>query len=395
MSYHAAKGSFADEIAGIKEAGLWKTERVIASDQKNDITLADGSNVINMCANNYLGLANHPDVKEAASDSLNTWGFGLASVRFICGTQGIHKTLEERVSRFLGMEDTILYAACFDANTGLFETILGPEDAVISDELNHASIIDGVRLTKASRAVYGHNDMGELEAVLKAHESSQRKLIITDGVFSMDGDIAPLDEVTALAEEYGAMVYVDDCHGEGVLGEGGAGIVDHFKLQGKVDFETGSFSKALGVQGGILAGTEMTRTHALNHSRSWLLSGSQPPGVAAAQKAAIEVLMEEPEHHARLWENTNYFRKELQSMGFDTGDSITPIIPVMCGESSTAKAMTHALGEEGVMAGAIVFPMVARDKARIRTQMSAGLSRQDLDDVLACFERVGPRLGLI
>jgi glycine C-acetyltransferase len=211
----------------------------------------------------------------------------------------------------------------------------------------------------------------------------------------MDGDMAPLDEIHKLADEYDAMIYVDDCHGEGVLGDGGAGIVDHFKLQGKVDFEVGSFSKALGVQGGILAGSEMTRNHALNHSRSWLLSGSQPPGVAAAQKAAVEVLMEEPEHHQKLWDNTNYFRKELQNLGFDTGVSETPIIPVMCGDSSIAKAMTRALGEEGVMAGAIVFPMVARDKARIRTQMSSGLTKDDLDEVLRLFEKVGPKLGLI
>jgi glycine C-acetyltransferase len=237
--------------------------------------------------------------------------------------------------------------------------------------------------------------MGELEAVLAANKDAKRKLIITDGVFSMDGDIAPLDEIDKLAKEHGAMVYVDDCHGEGVLGETGAGIVDHFGLQGSIDFETGSFSKALGVQGGILAGTEMTRTHALNHSRSWLLSGSQPPGVAAAQKAAVEVLMEEPEHHQRLWQNTDYFRNELQSMGFDTGVSNTPIIPVMCGESSVAKEFTVQLANEGVMAGAIVFPMVARDKARIRTQMSAGLTREDLDEVLRIFERVGPKLGLI
>ena len=251
-------------------------------------------------------------------------------------------------------------------------------------------------LTKANRAVYAHNDMGELEAVLAANSESNRKLIITDGVFSMDGDIAPLDEIDKLAKEHGAMVYVDDCHGEGVLGETGAGIVDHFGLQGSIDFETGSFSKALGVQGGILAGTEMTRTHALNHSRSWLLSGSQPPGVAAAQKAAVEVLMEEPEHHRKLWDNTEYFRSELQTMDFDTGVSTTPIIPVMCGESSVAKDFTTELAKkEGVMAGAIVFPMVARDKARIRTQMSAGLTKDDLDAVLRIFERVGPKLGLV
>ena len=237
--------------------------------------------------------------------------------------------------------------------------------------------------------------MGELEAVLRKNSESERILIITDGVFSMDGDIAPLDEITKLAKEYGAMIYVDDCHGEGVLGETGAGIVDHFGLQGSVEFEVGSFSKALGVQGGILAGSDITRTHALNHSRSWLLSGSQPPGVAAAQKAAVEVLMEEPEHHQKLWDNTNYFRKELQSLGFDTGVSTTPIIPVMCGESKVAKEFTNMLSLNGVMAGAIVFPMVARDKARIRTQMSSGLSKDDLDQVLSIFESLGPKLGLI
>ena len=356
----------------------------------------DGKPTIMLSANNYLNLTTHPKVKQAMLDATQKYGAGSGSVRAIAGTMDIHLEAEKKVAEFKGVEASLIYSAGYTVNVGLIPTLVaGPQDVIISDALNHGSIIDGVRLTKASRGVYAHNDMGELEAVLKAHESSDRKLIITDGVFSMDGDIAPLDEVNKLAEEYGAMVYVDDCHGEGVLGEKGAGIVAHFNLQGKVDFETGSFSKALGVQGGILAGTEMTRTHALNHSRSWLLSGSQPPGVAAAQKAAIEVLMDEPEHHARLWENTDYFRKELQSLGFDTGDSVTPIIPVMCGDSSVAKAMTKALGEEGVMSGAIVFPMVARDKARIRIQMSAGLTREDLDEVLRLFEKVGPTLDLI
>ena len=356
----------------------------------------NGKPTIMLSANNYLNLTTHPKVKQAMLDATMKYGAGSGSVRAIAGTMDIHLEAERKVAEFKGVEAALIYSAGYTVNVGLIPALVtGPQDVIISDSLNHGSIIDGVRLTKASRGVYAHNDMGELEAVLRAHESSERKLIITDGVFSMDGDIAPLDEVTQLAEEYGAMVYVDDCHGEGVLGDKGAGIVDHFNLQGKVDFETGSFSKALGVQGGILAGTEMTRTHALNHSRSWLLSGSQPPGVAAAQKAAIEVLMDEPEHHARLWENTDYFRKELQSLGFDTGNSVTPIIPVMCGESSVAKAMTKALGNEGVMAGAIVFPMVARDKARIRTQMSAALTREDLDEVLRLFEKVGPTLDLI
>ena len=270
----------------------------------------------------------------------------------------------------------------------------GPEDVIISDELNHGSIIDGVRLTKASRAVYQHNDMDALENILKQHKDSDRKLIITDGVFSMDGDIAPLDEITELAEAHDAMIFVDDCHGEGVLG-GGRGIVAHFGLQGRVTFEIGSYSKALGVQGGIVAGSEDVRRHALNHSRSWLLSGSQPPGVAAAQKAAVEVLMTEPQHVKRLWSNTDYFRSELESLGFDTGMSETPIIPVMCGESSLAQELSSALREQGVMVGAIVFPMVARDKARVRTQISAGLSREDLDEVLAKFDACGRELRLI
>ncbi len=356
----------------------------------------DGKPTIMLSANNYLNLTTHPKVVNAMIEATKKYGAGSGSVRAIAGTMDIHLAAEQKVAEFKKVEAALIYSVGYTVNVGLIPTLVtGKDDVIISDELNHGSIIDGVRLTKANRAVYAHNDMGELEAVLSANSEAKRKLIITDGVFSMDGDIAPLDEIDKLAKEYGAMVYVDDCHGEGVLGDTGAGIVDHFGLQGSIDFETGSFSKALGVQGGILAGTEMTRNHALNHSRSWLLSGSQPPGVAAAQKAAVEVLMEEPEHHQKLWENTNYFRTELQSMGFDTGVSTTPIIPVMCGESSVAKEFTTQLSNEGVMAGAIVFPMVARDKARIRTQMSAGLSRTDLDEVLRIFERVGPKLGLI
>ena len=356
----------------------------------------DGRPTIMLSANNYLNLTSHPKVIEAMIEATRKYGAGSGSVRAIAGTMDIHLEAEQKVAEFKGVEASLIYSAGYTANVGLIPTLVqGKQDVIISDELNHGSIIDGVRLTKAQRAVYGHNDMGALEAVLKEYSEADRKLVITDGVFSMDGDIAPLDEISALAEEYGAMVYVDDCHGEGVLGDGGAGIVDHFKLQGKVDFEIGSFSKALGVQGGIVAGSEDVRTHALNHSRSWLLSGSQPPGVAAAQKAAVEVLMSEPEHHARLWENTNYFRDELQSLGFDTGLSQTPIIPVMCGESPNAKALSQALSDEGVMAGAITFPMVSREKARVRTQMSAGLSRDDLNEVLRIFEKVGPSLGLI
>jgi len=357
--------------------------------------LIDGREMIMLSANNYLNLTTHPRVIEAAVDATRRYGAGSGSVRAIAGTMDLHLEAERLCAEFKGVESSLIYSAGYTANVGLIPTLVrGPEDVIISDELNHGSIIDGVRLTGASRAVYPHNDMEALERVLIEHEGSQRKLIITDGVFSMDGDIAPLDQIADLAEEHGAMTFVDDCHGEGVLGDG-RGIVSHFGLQGRVTFEIGSFSKALGVQGGIVAGSEDVRTHALNHSRSWLLSGSQPPGVAAAQKAAIEVLMDEPQHVQRLWENTDYFRGELESLGFDTGLSETPIIPVMCGESSLAQGLSGALRQEGVMVGAIVFPMVARDKARVRTQMSAGLSRDDLDAVLESFERCGREAGLI
>ncbi len=354
-----------------------------------------GQEMIMLSANNYLNLATHPKVVEASIEATRKYGAGSGSVRAIAGTLELHLEAERVCALFKEVEAALIYSSGYTANVGLIPTLVrGTEDVIISDELNHGSIIDGVRLTKASRAVYQHNDMAALEHVLKEHDGSERKLIISDGVFSMDGDIAPLVEITELAEEHDAMIFVDDCHGEGVLGDG-RGIVAHFGLQGRVTFEIGSYSKALGVQGGIVAGSEDVRTHALNHSRSWLLSGSQPPGVAAAQKAAVEVLMSEPEHVQRLWENTDYFRGELDSLGFDTGVSETPIIPVMCGESRLAQDLSAELRKAGVMVGAIVFPMVARDKARVRTQMSAGLTREDIDDVLGKFESCGRVLGLI
>ena len=357
--------------------------------------IIDGQEMIMLSATNYLNLATHPKVVEASIEATRKYGAGSGSVRAIAGTLELHLEAERVCALFKEVEAALIYSSGYTANVGLIPTLVrGTEDVIISDELNHGSIIDGVRLTKASRAVYQHNDMAALEHVLKEHDGSERKLIISDGVFSMDGDIAPLVEITELAEEHDAMIFVDDCHGEGVLGDG-RGIVAHFGLQGRVTFEIGSYSKALGVQGGIVAGSEDVRTHALNHSRSWLLSGSQPPGVAAAQKAAVEVLMSEPEHVQRLWENTDYFRGELDSLGFDTGVSETPIIPVMCGESRLAQDLSAELRKAGVMVGAIVFPMVARDKARVRTQMSAGLTREDIDDVLGKFESCGRVLGLI
>jgi glycine C-acetyltransferase len=356
----------------------------------------DGKDMLMLSANNYLNLTTHPKVIAASVAATKKYGAGSGSVRAISGTMDIHLEAEQKVAQFKGVEASLIYSAGYTANVGLIPTLVsGKQDVIISDELNHGSIIDGVRLTKASRAVYPHNDVAALEQVLKQHSDSERKLIITDGVFSMDGDVAPLDEITDLAEEHDAMVFVDDCHGEGVLGDGGAGIVDHFKLQGRVDFEIGSFSKALGVHGGIVAGSEQVRTHALNHSRSWLLSGSQPPGVAAAQKAAIEVLMDEPEHHQRLWANTDRFRKEMESLGFDLGMSTTPIIPVMCGDSATAKQLAVEMRKLGVVVGAIVFPMVARDGARVRNQLSTGLSDDNLDDILRAYEIAGKAIGLI
>ena len=388
MSYQAAKGSFADEIAGIKEAGLWKTERVIASDQKNDITLADGSNVINMCANNYLGLANHPDVKEAASDSLNTWGFGLASVRFICGTQGIHKTLEERVSRFLGMEDTILYAACFDANTGLFETILGPEDAVISDELNHASIIDGVRLCKAARYRYRNNNMSDLEAQLKAarDKGARRILITTDGVFSMDGTIAQLDKICDLADKYDAMVHHDDCHATGFMGATGRGVHEYCGVMDRVDIITGTFGKALGGgSGGYTSARQEIVDLLRQRSRPYLFSNTLAPSICAASLKVLDMLEASTVLRDRLEENTHYFRAQMQENGFAVPEGDHPIVPVMLGDAVVAQQMSERLLELDIFAIGFFYPVVPQGKARIRVQISAGHTKADLDKAVAAF----------
>ena len=388
MSYQAAKASFADEIAGIKEAGLWKTERVIASDQKNDITLADGSNVVNMCANNYLGLANHPDVMKAASDSLNTWGFGLASVRFICGTQGIHKTLEERVSRFLGMEDTILYAACFDANTGLFETILGPEDAVISDELNHASIIDGVRLCKAARYRYRNNDMADLEAQLQTarDKGARRILITTDGVFSMDGTIAQLDKICDLADQYDAMVHHDDCHATGFMGATGRGVHEYCGVMDRVDIITGTFGKALGGgSGGYTSARQEIVDLLRQRSRPYLFSNTLAPSICAASLKVLDMLEASTALRDRLEENTHYFRAQMQANGFAVPEGDHPIVPVMLGDAVVAQKMSERLLELDIFAIGFFYPVVPQGKARIRVQISAGHTKADLDRAVAAF----------
>ena len=388
MSYQAVKASFAHEIAGIKEAGLWKTERVIASDQKNDITLADGSNVVNMCANNYLGLANHPDVIKAASDSLTTWGFGLASVRFICGTQGIHKTLEERVSRFLGMEDTILYAACFDANTGLFETILGPEDAVISDELNHASIIDGVRLCKAARYRYRNNDMADLEAQLQTarDKGARRILITTDGVFSMDGTVAQLDKICDLADKYDAMVHHDDCHATGFMGATGRGVHEYCGVMDRVDIITGTFGKALGGgSGGYTSARQEIIDLLRQRSRPYLFSNTLAPSICAASLKVLDMLEASTALRDRLEENTAYFRAQMQENGFAVPEGDHPIVPVMLGDALVAQKMSELLLERSIFAVGFFYPVVPEGAARIRVQISAGHTREDLDRAVEAF----------
>jgi len=357
--------------------------------------VVDGKNVIMLCSNNYLNLSNHPRIKEAGKRAVDTHGAGSGSVRPIAGNMDLHEELERRIARFKKTEASLYYMSGFAANGGLIPQLAGEGDLIISDELNHGSIIDGVRLSKAERAVYKHCDMDGLRNALKNADKYRRILIATDGVFSMDGDVAPVPEIVEAANEHGCMTWVDDAHGEGVLGEGGRGVGSHFHLEGKIDVEMGTFSKALGVVGGYVAGSNDLRNFALNKSRSWLLSGSHPPATTAACIAAIDVLEKEPQHVKNLWDNTRYWKKELASLGFDVGNSVTPITPVMCGESHTAKRLSERIFELGLFALPIVFPMVARDKARIRTMMNAGLTRDDLNEALAAFEKAGKEVGLL
>ena len=361
--------------------------------------IVDGKRVLMLCSNNYLSLSNHPKIKQAAIDAVMTHGAGSGSVRPIAGNMDIHMNLERRLAKFKEADASLVYQTGFAANAGLIPQLADAGDIIISDELNHGSIIDGVRLSKADRGVYKHCDPADLKSVLQKAEdhspSYRRILVITDGVFSMDGDVAPLKDIAELAHEHGAMVYVDDAHGEGVLGEGGRGIVHHFGLKrDRVQVEMGTFSKAFGVVGGHVSGSRDLVNFAYNRSRTWLLSGSHPPAVAAACTAAIDVLETEPQHVKNLWENTNYFRKGIRALGFDTGRSETPIIPVMMGESGTAKKFSSKLFEMGMFALPIVFPMVAKDRARIRTIMNAALTKDDLDEALNAFGKIGKELGL-
>ena len=388
MSFKSAKASIAKDLADIHAAGLWKTERFIGSDQKNNITLADGSEVLNMCANNYLGLANDPDVINTAKTSLDKWGFGLASVRFICGTQTIHKALEQKVSDFLGMEETILYAACFDANGGLFESILTAEDAVISDSLNHASIIDGVRLCKAVRYRYQNNDMADLRAKLEEAKANnaRRILITTDGVFSMDGTVAQLDKICDLADEFDAMVHHDDCHATGFMGKTGRGVHEYCGVMDRVDIITSTFGKALGgASGGFTSGRKEIIDMLRQRSRPYLFSNSVAPSICAASLFVLERLEQSTELRDKLERNTHYFRKRMQAAGFEVGDGDHPIVPVMLGDANLAQEMSKRLLEKGVYAIGFFFPVVPKGKARIRTQISAKHTKADLDKAIKAF----------
>lgn len=391
MSFKSTREGLAKDLEVIKANGLWKTERHINSDQKSAITLADGSEVINMCANNYLGLANNPQVIESAKQGLDRWGFGLASVRFICGTQTIHKTLEEKVSQFLGMEDTILYAACFDANGGLFESILTNEDAVISDELNHASIIDGVRLCKAARYRYKNNDMNDLRAKLvEAKESGARRILITtDGVFSMDGTIAQLDKICDLADEFDAMVHHDDCHATGFIGKTGRGVHEYCGVMDRVDIITSTFGKALGgASGGFTSGRKEIIDMLRQRSRPYLFSNTVAPSICAATLEVIDMLSESTALRDKLEANTHYFRRGMKDAGFDIDEGDHPIVPVMLGDANLAQNMSKQLLDEGIYAIGFFFPVVPKDKARIRTQISAAHSKDDLDKAIRAFAKV-------
>lgn len=386
-----------DQLEATRSEGLYKKERVITSDQSSEITV-NGEQVLNFCANNYLGLANHPDLINAAKQGLDEHGFGTASVRFICGTQDIHKTLEHKLSEFLGTEDTILYSSCFDANGGLFETIMSPEDAIISDELNHASIIDGVRLSKAKRYRYKNNDLASLEEQLKQADAdgARFKLIATDGVFSMDGVIADLKGICDLADKYDALVMIDDCHATGFLGENGKGTHEYCDVMDRVDIITGTLGKALGgASGGYTAGKKEVIEWLRQRSRPYLFSNSVAPAIVQASIKVLDMLAEGHELRKKLWQNAEYFRQQMTAAGFTLSGADHAIIPVMIGDARQASEMADRLLEEGIYVIGFSFPVVPKGKARIRTQMSAAHSRQQLDRTIEAFTRIGKDLGII
>ena len=386
---------YREQLDAIREAGTYKEERIITTPQKSRIDTTKAKCVVNMCANNYLGLSDNPDLIEAAKASYDKWGFGLSSVRFICGTQGIHKELEGRIAKFTGQEDAILYSSCFDANGGLFETLLGPEDAVISDELNHASIIDGVRLCKAKRLRYHNNDMEDLKAKLEEAKDCRIKLIATDGVFSMDGYIANLKGICDLAEQYDALVMVDDSHAVGFMGEHGRGTAEYCGVMGRVDIITGTFGKALGgASGGYTAAKKEIIDLLRQRSRPYLFSNTLAPAICAATIKTIDLLESSTELRDRVHANANYFRREMEKLGFDLLPGEHPIVPIMLYDAKVAQEFANRMLEKGVYVTGFSYPVVPMGKARVRTQISAGHTKEDLDFAVKCFGEVKKEMGI-
>ena len=384
------------QLNEIREAGLFKSERALASAQNIDVKVEDGSHALNFCANNYLGLAQHPEVRQAAIDGMNEWGYGLASVRFICGTQVLHTKLEKALSDFLGTDDTILYSSCFDANGGLFETLLGPEDAIISDALNHASIIDGIRLCKAKRFRYANNDMADLETQLKQVADTRFRLIVTDGVFSMDGHIANLPAICDLADRYDCLVMVDDSHAVGFMGPNGRGTPEHHGVQSRIDILTGTLGKALGgASGGYTSGRQEIVDLLRQRSRPYLFSNTLAPAIAAGSLKALELIGASTELRDRLEANAAYFRQAMTETGFNLLEGEHPIIPIMIGDARKANELASALLDRGIYVIGFSYPVVPKGQARIRTQISAAHSRSDLDKAVAAFSEAGRELGLI
>jgi len=394
--YSTLKPVLEKELNEIKEAGLYKNERIISSPQGADIILGDGSKVTNFCANNYLGLSSHPKVIEAAKKAIDSHGFGMSSVRFICGTQDIHKTLETKISDFLGTEDTILYAAAFDANGGVFEPLFNEEDAIISDALNHASIIDGVRLCKAQRFRYNNSDMANLEEILKETQHLRHRIIVTDGVFSMDGTIAQLDKIAELAEKYNALIMVDECHASGFIGKTGRGTHEHCGVIGKIDIITGTLGKALGgASGGFTSGRKEIIEMLRQRSRPYLFSNTLAPSIVGASIAVFDMLSETTELRDKLETNTKYFREEMTKAGFDIKPGVHPICPIMLYDAKLAQEFAQKLLAEGIYVIGFYFPVVPKGLARIRVQVSAAHERHHLDKAIAAFSKVGKELGVI
>jgi glycine C-acetyltransferase len=394
--YKTLKPVLKKELNDIKSAGLYKKERIIVSPQGADIKVNNGENVLNFCANNYLGLSSHPKVIEAAKKAIDTHGYGMSSVRFICGTQDIHKELEKKISDFLGMEDTILYAAAFDANGGFFEPLFDAQDAIISDELNHASIIDGVRLCKAQRYRYKHDNMEDLEKQLQETQNLRHRIIVTDGAFSMDGTIAQLDKICDLADKYNALVMIDECHCSGFIGKNGRGTHEHHHVMGRVDIITGTLGKALGgASGGFTSGPKEVVDILRQRSRPYLFSNTLAPSIVGASIAVLDMLTETTELRDKLEDNTKYFRNKMTEAGFDIKAGVHPIVPVMLYDAQLSQDFAAKMLEEGIYVIGFYYPVVPKDKARIRVQMSAAHDRHHLDKAIAAFIKVGKELGVI